>query len=80
MAESFPMTGGDGPCSYTKNSSQQRASAASAKSLLTSAILGNLDIERSSRIRVEKTDREKWLLWDCEIGNSASDVCSITFS
>ncbi|KAH8502822.1 hypothetical protein H0E87_014208 [Populus deltoides] len=50
MEESFPMTGGDGPHSYTKNSSLQKAAAASAKSMLTSGILENLVVEHSSKM------------------------------
>ncbi|CAK7330087.1 unnamed protein product [Dovyalis caffra] len=49
MEESFPMTGGDGPYSYTKNSSHQKKAAASGKTMLASGILENLVIEHSSR-------------------------------
>ncbi|XP_059639542.1 loganic acid O-methyltransferase-like [Cornus florida] len=42
--ESFPMTGGDGEYSYTKNSSPQKRAADRAKPMLAEAIGENLDI------------------------------------
>ncbi|KAJ8753745.1 hypothetical protein K2173_026421 [Erythroxylum novogranatense] len=45
MEKSYPMTGGDGPCSYSKNSSLQHEAAERAKSSLVGGIVENLDIE-----------------------------------
>ncbi|KAL6269795.1 hypothetical protein ACE6H2_026706 [Prunus campanulata] len=45
MAEEFPMTGGDGPNSYAKNSNAAAKAADGAKAMLVAAIFENLDIE-----------------------------------
>ncbi|KAF4373597.1 hypothetical protein F8388_025291 [Cannabis sativa] len=46
MEESFPMTGGDGPYSYAKNSNRQKEAAESAKAMLVAAITENLEINK----------------------------------
>ncbi|XP_062115216.1 loganic acid O-methyltransferase-like [Humulus lupulus] len=46
MEESFPMTGGDGPYSYAKNSNPQKEAAENAKALLVAAITENLEINK----------------------------------
>ncbi|KAI5353489.1 PREDICTED: probable [Prunus dulcis] len=45
VPEAYPMNGGDGTYSYTKNSSYQRAAANVAKTLIDEAIAEKLDIE-----------------------------------
>uniref|UniRef100_A0A2N9H6C9 S-adenosylmethionine-dependent methyltransferase n=1 Tax=Fagus sylvatica TaxID=28930 RepID=A0A2N9H6C9_FAGSY len=45
MEESYPMTGGDGPLNYAKNSNPQRREADNAKALLVGTIFESLDIE-----------------------------------
>ncbi|PON82303.1 SAM dependent carboxyl methyltransferase [Trema orientale] len=47
MEESFPMTGGDGPYSYAKNSNPQKEAAETAKAMLVAAITENLDIKQN---------------------------------
>ncbi|KAL7190752.1 hypothetical protein ACSBR2_022935 [Camellia fascicularis] len=47
---SFPMVGGDGPHSYTQNSSLQRNAVESAKSLMNAAIVDNLDVNQLNRV------------------------------
>ncbi|KAM1085013.1 hypothetical protein ACFX13_011007 [Malus domestica] len=45
VPEAYPMNGGDGAYSYTKNSNCQRAAANVSKSLLDDAIAEKLDVE-----------------------------------
>ncbi|PRQ15953.1 putative loganate O-methyltransferase [Rosa chinensis] len=45
VCEAHPMTGGDGPNSYAKNSTFQRGGVDAAKELLSNAIAEKLDIQ-----------------------------------
>ncbi|KAM3324688.1 hypothetical protein P3S67_005840 [Capsicum chacoense] len=45
MTTSFPMNGGDGPCSFSKNSQLAREVLDGAKGMLRDAIIQNLDIK-----------------------------------
>lgn len=46
VAESYPMIGGDGPYSYTRNSHFQRAATTAAKAVIDDAIAEKLDLEK----------------------------------
>ncbi|XP_017972237.1 PREDICTED: probable S-adenosylmethionine-dependent methyltransferase At5g38100 [Theobroma cacao] len=50
MEESFPMTGGDGPYSYAKNSKLQKEAAVKAKSVIVEAIIEKLEVEDTTSI------------------------------
>ncbi|WRX17288.1 Translational (tr)-type GTP-binding domain - like 7 [Theobroma cacao] len=50
MEESFPMTGGDGPYSYAKNSKLQKEAAVKAKSVIVEAIIEKLEVEDTPSI------------------------------
>ncbi|KAM1241668.1 hypothetical protein ACFX13_047903 [Malus domestica] len=45
VSEAYPMTGGDGPNSYAKNSIRQKLVVDAAKELLTKTIKQNLDLD-----------------------------------
>ncbi|KAM3218010.1 loganic acid O-methyltransferase [Capsicum annuum] len=53
MAESFPMNGGNGVYSYTKNSLLQRNVADNAKLMVREAIIENLDIQTKTFVIVD---------------------------
>ncbi|GKV05153.1 hypothetical protein SLEP1_g17195 [Rubroshorea leprosula] len=47
--ESFPMTGGDGPTSYARNSNRQKEAAEHVLSILVESVIENLEIEPTSK-------------------------------
>ncbi|XP_028068300.1 probable S-adenosylmethionine-dependent methyltransferase At5g37990 [Camellia sinensis] len=64
---SFPMVGGDGPHSYTQNSSLQRNAVESAKSLMNAAIVDNLDVNQLNRVS-SSSNSFKIVDLDCSVG------------
>ncbi|KAF4373600.1 hypothetical protein F8388_025294 [Cannabis sativa] len=57
MEESSPMTGGDGPYSYAKNSNSQKEAAENAKAILVSSIIETLEINKHNICPVSNSFR-----------------------
>ncbi|XP_010528514.1 PREDICTED: probable S-adenosylmethionine-dependent methyltransferase At5g37990 [Tarenaya hassleriana] len=72
LSQSYPMSGGDGPHSYTRNSSYQKAALESAKAKIKEAILEKLDLENPN----PKPDLNVYKIADfgCSVGPNTFDV------